>query len=74
MTIEGNPQIVFNFLKSFNILKFYVQNLASTDYKLVVDTLDNMYAILELGDKLKPMNEENPFVADLTHMGALTML
>lgn len=56
MTIEGNSQIIYNFFKSMNIFKFYVQCLLSQDSKLIVDSLDNMTLILELGEKIKPTN------------------
>ncbi len=56
MTIEGNSQIIYNFFKSVNIFKFYVQCLLSQDSKLIVDSLDNMTLILELGEKIKPTN------------------
>lgn len=48
MLNEGNPQIIFRFFSSVNILKYYVEALTNEDPKLIINSLDNMYDILEL--------------------------
>ncbi len=73
MTSEGNPELVFKFFRQFNILKYYVLALSSQDSKLIQNSLETMYPILELGQKFKE-NGQNLFVLDLGNMGAFGTL
>ena len=58
-----------NFFKSVNIMRFYVTNLSSEDYRVLRDMLENMQLILRLGEKFKPVDGPNPIVVDLINLG-----
>lgn len=74
MTLEGNPEQICRFFKEIHIVKYYVLALSSDDPKLIIDSLDNLYSILELGDKVKQTNSQNMFVTDVINLGAASLI
>ena len=71
---EGQPQEVFNFFKSINIIRYYAIALSCDDYKVLVDALENLNYILKLGISFKNSSSMNPFVVDLMNLGVVPRL
>ena len=79
MTGEGNPQRVFTFFKSIGLIRFYLLNLTSQDYRVLRDCLVNLHSILTLGNNFKVAennnsgNSSNIFVLDIINNGGITI-
>lgn len=73
MVHSGDPVKVYEFYKSSSILRYYVNLLMCDDSKTVEVSLECLYIILGVGDKVKG-SERNPLVIELFSLNAVDVL
>jgi len=61
MAHSGEPAKVFEFYKKSSLLRYYVNLLVCDDPKTVEVSLECLFIILAVGDKIKG-SEKNPLV------------
>jgi hypothetical protein len=62
------------FFQQTNIMRLYLNALGSPDHKLIVNSLENIYLILELGEKAKGDNGENAMATSVATLGGLNFM
>lgn len=73
MSHSGEPAKIFSFYKQSSILRYYVNLLMCDDAKTIEVSLECLYIILSVGDKIKG-SERNPLVIELFSLNAVDLL
>lgn len=62
MTANGHPERTYKFFRETGIVRAYLLNLTTQDYKVLRDMLENLYPIVKFGEGFKKQDGPNPFV------------
>lgn len=73
MSHSGEPLKIFEFYKRTSILRYYVNLLMCDDAKTIEVSLECLFIILSVGDKIKG-SERNPLVIELFNLNAVDTL
>lgn len=74
MTMHGEPGCIAKYFVDNSIVKYYIYALVSPGRKLIKDVLNNLWVILELGERIKGGDRGNVFLGDLAAVGGFDVL